>query len=166
MAWKNGLVVNPQEILVWDDEDDKTITDEALAINHIDIDTHKTIAVNPEQAIKDVVSYVQDNFETRGRLVLGGHNTPFDIGFLQELMGLGRYDDHFMHRNVDTSVILRFLYHAGIIKQDIGSLENAMRYFGFSDKVLEGSHTAKVDALNAAKLYNRLLGKVVDAVRS
>lgn len=161
------MILNPQEILVWDESNDGKIVDaEAMGINHIDLDAHKLIADSPRQASTAIADYVRDNLQTKGRVVLGGHNTGFDVGFVKELMGFQKFDDLFMHRTVDTSVILRFLYHCGLLTNDLGSLENALRFFGFSEEALKGAHTAKVDAHNTARLYNRLLKKVADACRS
>lgn len=164
VAWKNGLVVNPQEILVWD-EDDKTVDPEAMAVNKIDLDSHRELAIPSSEVFTVIDSYIRQNLTTRGRIVLGGHNTGFDVNFIKEAIGLKNFDDRFMHRTVDTSVILRFLYHVGLVNHDIGSLENALKFFGFTEQQMEGSHTAKVDALNTAKLYNALLRKVSNACR-
>jgi len=166
VVWKNGLILNPQEVLIWDEDDGKDVDPEAMGVNKIDLDNHRLLAGTPKEAVREIQSYMEKNLQTKGRVVLGGHNTGFDVGFIEKLMGYDLYDGLFMRRTVDTSVILRFLYHVGLLKSDIGSLENALRYFGFSDEALKGAHTAKVDALNTAKLYNKLLGRVADACRS
>lgn len=158
--WRNGLLLHPQEILV-NDTNHTEVSDEAMAVNGIDLESHTRLAVMPNVACDEFKSYISNNLLTRARITLGGHNTQFDVGFITGLLG-DFMEERFQRRTVDTSGILKFLYHAGIIPSDLGSLENALKYFKLST---EGSHNALVDARNTAKLYNQLLRRVVTSVR-
>ena len=164
VVWRNGKLLNPMEILV-DDTNHSVISEEAMAVNKIDLAAHSHLSVSLDTAKADFFGYLSDNLSSTRRIVVGGHNVAFDIGFLRAgVISPDEWEDRFQHRVVDTSVILRFLYHSGILRSDVGSLDNALKFFGFPE--VEGRrHTAMGDAVDTAKLYNRLLQRVVTNVR-
>lgn len=165
MVWRNGRILNPKEILV-NDTAHEEISEEALSINKIDLETHVQLALPIEDARREFYDYVVTNFGNNRRTTLGGHNVQFDISFLKEFLGEGKLDRYFSYRALDTSSILKFIFHCGLVNTDLGGLSNALKFFGFSQEELDGAHNALNDAKNTAKLYNRLLGKVIDVRRS
>mgnify|MGYP001582728204 CR=1 FL=1 len=93
-------------------------------------------------------------------VVLGGHNTPFDIGYVKRLARLagGSFESAFSHRYVDTMVVARFMALADLIDQNHAcSLSSLCRTF----KVVNtAEHTALGDAIAARDLLVMMLGAV------
>lgn len=146
-----------------------TVEAEALGINGINMATHRghdpiTVVALIQDFIKTV--YYEDGAYTPADdfgVVLGGHNTWFDVGFLQRLFlqaGLtvkGRdsdYEKMFSHRLVDTCGTVRYLVLAGVLPLRGASSKEAFEYFGIYP---ENAHSALADAEATANLLDKLI---------
>lgn len=148
--WQDGVIGETCEILV--DPEGLRCTPKALEVNHIDLDVHCGYSVPRSEAAR----MVRDWCRPRGRVMLGGHNVNFDIGFLQRLFAPGMWGMSFSYRYIDTLQVLGFLEHAGLIPAGIGKLEQATEHFGI--EVAPGKrHTALADAIASARVYTAAL---------
>jgi DNA polymerase III subunit epsilon len=154
VVWENMEIIDPQEFLINDGI--LAVTDEALAINRIDLEKHKKSAISPSQAVEKILLFTGKHFPTQEKITLAGHNVQFDLGFLKILFSRNEKDfnRYFSHRIIDTSSILHYLYLTGQIKQRAISSEEAFEFFEIK---VEGRHTALGDAMATARLFNKLL---------
>lgn len=129
---------------------------EAMAVNGIDLEAHHAGALPPEEAAQAVRAYTREV----GRVVLGGHNLQFDLGFLRVLLpDLGQV---FRRGRVDTKLAAQFLIHAGLLPRKLGTpLDQLAGHFGLEYR----AHDALEDATVTARLYAELL-RVAAPVRA
>lgn len=150
--WQDGRILDTCEILV--DPEGLRCTEQALAVNRIDLDLHCGYSVPRSEAARLIRDWCRNRGV--GRVQLAGHNVPFDIGFLQRLFAPGMWSFSFSHRTLDTLQVLAFLGHAGLIPEGIGKLDQAIAHFGI--EVEPGKrHTALADAIAAARVYTAAL---------
>ncbi len=154
LVWENMKIIDSLELLINDGK--LFVTEEALAINKIDIKKHKKSAISPSEAIAQLLIFINKHFPQQREITLAGHNVQFDLSFLKILFSQNKKDfsKFFSHRIVDTSSILHYLYLAGHLKQRAISSDEAFELF---DIKVEGRHTALGDAVATAKLFNKLL---------
>lgn len=155
VVWENMKIIDSQEILINDGL--LSVTDEALAINKIDIEKHKQSAIPPKEAIKTMLLFIDKHFPLQKKITLVGHNVQFDVAFLKTLFSQNHEDfsKFFSHRMIDTSSILYYLYLTGHIKHKAISSDDAFELFKIH---VDGRHTALGDAIATAELFNKLLG--------
>lgn len=151
--WCDGTISRQTEILI--DAAGLRCTEQALAVNKIDLDIHHAHSVSRGEA----AMLIQEFCRPMGRPWIAGHNAQFDIGFIRRLFTPEALRATFSHRVVDTMQVLAYLGHAGRIPDGIGKLDQAMQHFGIA--IEPGRrHTALADALATAELYTALLGVV------
>ena len=178
------------------DDPDGTCEPRALEINGIDLATHdglppKVVVTLIEDFIQRVyLDDVDGGFHLlltprvsgcpkMERVVLGGHNVGFDVGFLKRLYDLAdkpkgffgfftklyrlvvrrdshdsRYEKIFSHRLIDTCGVVRYLVLAGALPLEGAGSQEAFEYFGIYP---EKAHTALGDAEATAKLLDNLI---------
>ncbi len=127
----------------------------ALEVNGIDLLAHDREA-RPAQ---EVAQMVRDYAAEVGRVMLGGHNFSFDLGFVRPLLpDLGRV---FRRGHVDTKLTAQFLIHAGALPHNVGTpLTQLTQHFG----IAYAAHDALEDAVATARVYAELL-KLISAFR-
>lgn len=131
-----------------------TVRAEAMEVNGIDLVAHHREAQPPAevaQAIRDYAAEV-------GRVMLGGHNFTFDLGFMRLLMP----DLYSVFRRgyTDTKLSAQFLIHAGVLPRSVGTpLDQLTKHFGIE----YGAHDALEDAQATAKVYVQLMNLVRSA---
>ena len=145
------------------------VSDSALAINGIDMATHK--GQNPKIVMGGIRDFIEQVYYENGEyhpaddfgVVLGGHNTQFDVGFLKRLFllsgltvkGQGSdYEKMFSHRLLDTCGIVRYLILSGVLPLKGASSREAFEYYGVYP---EAAHSALADAEATAKLLDCLI---------
>jgi hypothetical protein len=145
------------------------VSDEALAINKIDMATHK--GLDPKNVVAMIQDFVNTVYYESGAykpeadfgVVLGGHNTGFDVDFLKRLFLLagltvqGRNSDYekmFSHRLLDTCGIVRYLVLAGVLPLKGAGSDEAFKFFGLTP---DNRHSALADAEATGHLLNRLI---------
>ena len=166
-----GLVLGKFRYAV--DDPDGTVEAEALAINKIDMATHK--GLHPKCVVEFIEDFIQQVYYEGGKyrpaadygVVLGGHNTQFDVDFLQRLYlqaGFtvkGRNSDYekmFSHRLLDTCGIVRYLVLSGVLPLKGASSKEAFEYYGVYPK---NAHSALADAEATAKLLDCLIAEQI-----
>jgi len=125
-----------------------TVQAEAMAVTGIDLVAHHAAAQPPEAVAQAIREYAAEV----GRVMLGGHNFSFDLGFMRRLMP----DLHGVFRRgyTDTKRSAQFLIHAGLLPRTVGtSLDQLARHFGIE----YGAHDALEDAQATAKVYVKLM---------
>lgn len=154
VEWENGKINQTKEILV--DDGELKATEAALAINKIDLNSHKESAISPEEAVQEVLSFIGWTSKERDKITLAGHNVGFDIKFTRHLFERQNYnfDDYFSHRSIDTSSILHYLYFSGKLSSKIVGSSEAFAHFGIK---VRGRHTALGDAIATARLFDELI---------
>jgi DNA polymerase-3 subunit epsilon len=150
VLWKDGQVQDETEILI--DAAGLRCTDQAMAVNRIDLDWHHDQSITRSEA----AARIADWCERIKRPILCGHNVGFDIGFVRPLFTAEAWRKTFSHKTIDTMQILAFLGHAGLIPEGIGKLDQAMAQFGITMPPSE-RHTALADARATAHLYTAML---------
>ncbi|GAA5514300.1 3'-5' exonuclease DinG [Deinococcus carri] len=121
---------------------------EAMAVNGIDLTTHHAQAQPPEEVADAVRAYAREV----GRVMLGGHNLTYDLGFLRPL--LPDLNTVFRRGRVDTKLSAQFLIHAGLLPRKVGTpLEQLAEHFGLEYQ----AHDALEDARTTAQVYAELL---------
>ncbi len=155
------------------DDPTGTVEPEALAINGIDMATHK--GQNPKIVVGGIRDFINTVYYEDGEykpaddfgVVLGGHNTQFDVSFLKRLFlvsGLtvkGRdsdYEKMFSHRLLDTCGIVRYLVLSGVLPLKGASSKEAFEYYGIYPK---NAHSALADAEATTKLLDCLIGEQI-----
>ena len=151
-------IVDEFEILI--KESIIIVTPEAINVNKINITTLCYEGNPPFLAIDYFYDFVKKYFP-KDKVILGGHNVNFDVGFLKRLWSLGVisepfYDEIFSHRIIDTCSILRFLILSGRISLENASLTDACKYFGIA-VYEEERHTAIGDARLTAQLLIKMM---------
>lgn len=130
----------------------------ALNVNKIDLVKHYATASLPSQCVTMLVDFAAPYFT--GKITLAGHNTKFDIGYLEQLCRVGavpgQFEEMFSHRSVDTVAIAHFLKTVGKLNVDNFGLSTLCRKFG----VKPGGHTAMGDCLATVQVYEHMLGLV------
>ena len=113
VEWVNGEIIQTTEILV--DDGELKATEAALAINKIDLKSHKASAFSPQEAIQEILTFIGWTSDQDEKVNRAGHNVGFDIRFTHQLLESQDYhfDDYFSHRSIDTSSILHYLYLSG-----------------------------------------------------
>ncbi len=120
----------------------------AMEVNGIDLAAHDAAAQPPEAVAQALRNYAAET----GRVMLGGHNFAFDLGFLRPLVpDLRRV---FRSAHVDTKLSAQFLIHAGLLPHTVGTpLAQLTEHFGID----YAAHNALEDAAATAKVYVELL---------
>ena len=115
-------------------------------------------AVSPAAAWLDLMAFLASApclMRLYGKVVLGGHNIPFDLGFLQRLHRLAGekrpFSDFFSHRFVDTMAIGGFAQLCGAYSGKLG-LSDLLSAFGLKN---DAAHTALADARATAQLLEK-----------
>ena len=128
--------------------DSYTVRAEAMAVNGIDLVAHHREAQPPAEVAQAIREYAAEV----GRVILGGHNFSFDLGFMRRLMP----DLYSVFRRgfVDTKLSAQFLIHAGLLPRSVGTpLDQLTKHFGIE----YGAHDALEDAQATAKVYVKLM---------
>jgi len=154
VQWEDSKITRTKEILINDGK--LNVTDEALAINRIDLKSHKVHAVDQNKAIEEILRFIEWPGDQKEKITLAGHNVCFDIRFTRHLFESRDYnfEDYFSHRSIDTSSILHYLYFAGIIDEKIVGSTEAFKHFEIE---VRGRHTALGDAIATAELFTKLI---------
>lgn len=128
----------------------------ALRVNNINLAEHDSKASEKDFVVKEMIEYIKESFGEE-KPVIAGHNIQFDINFLSKLFKDCRefWPKYASHRTIDTCGILRFLYHAGKIDEDVAASDKAFKYFGIE---VSERHTAYGDVCGTIDLYNKLRG--------
>lgn len=154
VQWEDFKITRTKEILINDGK--LHVTEAALEINKIDLNSHVVQAIAPDQAVQEILRFIEWPGNQKEKITLAGHNVGFDIKFTRQLFESQEYtfDDYFSHRSVDTSSILHYLYFAGKLENKIVGSTDAFEHFEIEVK---GRHTALGDALATAELFTRMI---------
>ena len=128
--------------------DSYTVRAEAMAVTGIDLVAHHAEAQPPEVVAQAIRNYAAEV----GRVMLGGHNFAFDLGFMRQLMP----DLYTVFRRgfTDTKLSAQFLIHAGLLPRSVGTpLDQLTKHFGIE----YSAHDALEDAQATAKVYVKLM---------
>ncbi|WP_345457500.1 3'-5' exonuclease [Deinococcus aluminii] len=141
-----GEVTRPLHLRLRHDRYD--VEADAMAVNGIDLDAHHA-AAQPAGEVADAVrAYAREV----GRVMLGGHNLHYDLGFLRLL--LPDLNSVFRRGRVDTKLSAQFLIHAGVLPRKVGTpLDQLAKHFGLEYQ----AHDALEDAAVTARVYTELL---------
>ena len=133
----------------------KPCSEEALNINHINLDEHDQFAAPREVAAGEIVDFIKEWFPD-GKATLAGHNVSFDRDFIQTLMletGHHEWWGLVSHRLLDTMTILNFLVAFGKLPDEVLSSDGAFKYFGIE---IANRHSAMGDVEGTVTLFNTL----------
>ena len=130
---------------------------EALSVNKFSVDWITANGKSPREAVRLFEEFLSDCFTNDVQVVIGGHNTWFDVAFLKRLYRLAerKFPKQLSHRLIDTSSIIQFLRYSGKISLKTGSSDEVFRYFDIEVQDSE-RHTALGDARATAKLIEKL----------
>jgi len=162
-----GLVVGgPQgvrhslEILI--KHDPYVVTEGAMAVNRINLETHTARALDPATAMVVLDIFLAQHFpQTCRPITLVGHNVGFDRDYLAVFLdSQGRLlEPRFGHRVIDTHSIAAGLRDAG--RLDVPNLGSSALFEHFGIHVPdEKRHTALGDALATFELYWKLVERM------
>lgn len=121
------------------------VTAGALRVNKINLVEHHSKSA-PVSACRDALTaFLARNCpEGKERLIPCGHNVPFDIGFVKQLVSDQVWEQFVGHRLMDTAVTANFLALAGKLDSKSLSLSGLCRQLGIEQK---GAHTASGDVV-------------------
>lgn len=120
----------------------------AMAVNGINLVEHDALAQPPEEVAERLRAYAAEV----GRVLLGGHNFGFDLGFLRTL--LPDRSTIFRRGYVDTKIVAQYLIHTGKLPKKAGTtLHGLTAHFGIESR----EHDALEDATATAKVYAAML---------
>lgn len=159
VVWDNGRLTDSVEVLIA--EPNIVVTPEAMRVNRINLDQHRRHALAPQEALNRFMVFLEQHFGPRPfkpKIDLVGHNTHFDIAFVNRLFRFTnlQFEDMFSHRVLDTASIARFFILANKISISSAASSEAFRYFGI-EVPEEKRHTALGDAIATAELFTKLL---------
>ena len=145
VVWEDMEIIDSMETLINDGQ--LITTEEALAVNKIDIEKHKETAISSTKAIEEIIGFISKHFPEQTKITLAGHNVHFDCDFLKVFLSKNgkSFNTFFSHRIIDTSSILYYLYLSGQLKQKAISSDQAFEYFALGD------------AMATAVLFNKLM---------
>jgi len=154
VEWEDAVIKKTKEIHINDGE--LNVTDAALAINKIDLNSHQIEAISPAEAIEEILQFIEWSGNQQEKITLAGHNVGFDIRFTRHLFESQQYnfDEYFSHRSIDTSSILHYMYYAGKTDSKIVGSSEAFEHFEIE---VRGRHTALGDAIATAELFTRMI---------
>ena len=154
VEWEDSVIKKTKEILINDGE--LNVTDAALAINKIDLSSHKIKAISPIKAVKEILLFIEWAGNQQDKITLAGHNVGFDIKFTRLLFESQNYnfEDYFSHRSIDTASILHYLYLTGKLDTKIVGSSDAFKHFEIE---VRGRHTALGDAIATAELFTKMI---------
>ncbi|WP_179208020.1 3'-5' exonuclease [Clostridium diolis] len=154
VIWEDKRIIDSKEFFI--KHETFNVTPTAMKINKIDFQEFLKVAKEPHIILSEIMEFLKRNFNNNFPVVLGGHNTNFDISFFKNFLMEHRVDFNslFSYRFIDTSSILKYLYYANIVTEDISSADAAFEYFNIDVK---NRHSALGDAIATAELFNHLL---------
>ncbi len=157
VIWSNKKILDTKEILINDGI--LSVTKTAIEINKIDLEHHKKQALDPKVAIKQFMEFLYENFAAQSQITIAGHNVIFDVNFLKKFFQEQdlEFNNFFIHRYIDTSSILQYLYYSGRLNQNVSSSTEAFNYFNIAVK---GRHTALGDAIATSELFTELINLI------
>ena len=79
VVWSDFDILDSTEILIY--QEPINVNDQALEINQINLEEHKSKALNSNTAMKMLKSFISNNFNPINKITLAGHNLTFDVGF-------------------------------------------------------------------------------------
>lgn len=125
-----------------------TVQASAMAVNGINLVEHDALAQPPAEVAERLRAYAAEV----GRVLLGGHNFGFDLGFLRPL--LPDRSRVFRRGHVDTKVVAQYLIHAGKLPKKAGTTLHGLKgHFGIESP----EHDALEDASATAQVYAAML---------
>jgi len=132
----------------------------ALKVNGFTEAHIRESGLGPALVWQEFVRFCQGVFG-RDQVLLGGHNTGFDVGYLKRLARItgnaARYEAIFSHRTVCTMNTVRYLCLAGRLRAGMGGLLQVVEELGIEK---QAAHHALGDARMAADLLTRLVDLV------
>ncbi len=148
VCWDNGKITKSKEIFI--KENNYIVTPDALEINKINVSNLNEIGITKEEADFQIKHFISCNFG-RKEIIIGGHNTHFDMNFLKE-NNLDNFK--YNYRYIDTASILNFFYFLGLTKKNLSNLKIACEAFKINN---ENPHSALSDAIATAELFTELI---------
>ena len=76
VVWEDMEIIDSEDILINDGL--LSVTEEALAINKINIQEHKKSAISSSLAIEQIFLFITKHFPEKRKITLAGHNVQFD----------------------------------------------------------------------------------------
>lgn len=118
---------------------------QALAVNKIDIQKHKTEAITYSEAKKLLTSFLSKHSSKYDKLIPLAHNIDFDLGFVQEhLLSKQSWELYNSYRKLDTANLANFFKLVGWFpegqKMALGDLAKSLEVEFQGD-----AHTAEAD---------------------
>ncbi|MGV3539740.1 MAG: exonuclease domain-containing protein [Rufibacter sp.] len=163
LIWENGVFLDKREFHI---NDGKLFANpEALKINKIDLEFHKSISLSPRDALYEINIFLNKYFPLEEKITLCGHNIFFDLSFLKTFWKKNNHDfsKRFSHRYIDTSSILHFLYLTGKVNSKIISSQAAFDFFKIK---IQNRHSALGDVIATAELFNKLIGRISSEINN
>lgn len=147
-VYEDGKIIAEQEYFL--KHKDYVVNAKALEINHINLISHDSIAIESKIIIDDIKRFLLSNFGT-DKPVIAGHNVEFDNGFMAQLFEDENevWNNYVSHRKLDTCSLINYLMITGKIDLKSASLEACIKYFKIET---EERHTAKDDVRATIKL--------------
>lgn len=157
VLWYDSNIIDTKEIFI--KHDLFKITPDAIKVNQVNLFSFLNYAIEPIFAIQEIQHFCIKHFKEEMPITIGGHNVNFDINFLKHFFkdNNTNFNEYFSHRSIDTASILKYLYFADKIKEDLSSSDKAFNYFNIS---INKRHSALGDAEGTAKLFTKLLALI------
>ena len=156
VVWQDLKILDSIELFINDGV--LNVTEQAIEINKIDIEKHKSNSITPADAINKIKEFLQTHFTglDSSKITLAGHNVNYDVNFLRYFLSKNNesFSSYFSHRVIDTSSILYYLFLSGKLEYKALSSNEAFQLFGIK---IEHRHTALGDAVATAELFTKLI---------
>jgi DNA polymerase III epsilon subunit-like protein len=145
-----SLTIKPEEPYV-------NVSDGALKVNGINMSEHLSSPelVTYAEARAKLLGFIEKHSDKKSKPKNLGQNIQFDKNFIfKQLVPQGEWEKHVHYHTIDTLIVTLFLKDAGILPQEVGSLESLVRHFGLSRGQF---HNAKGDVLMTVEVYKKTL---------
>ncbi len=161
VVWEGGRIVARTEIPVQGRAE--RCTEEALAINGIQLEAHNQHALSRREALEEVIRFINRHFAHKP-VTAAGHNVAFDLNFLRVLFEEFGEDmsQYISHRAIDTASILQVLALLEDDAADLQQMASSSRAFAVWHIAVspQERHTALGDAVATARLFSKILRKL------
>ena len=84
VIWEKSLgIIDKKEIFIKSKR--YVVTEKAKSLNKFNREAHNKVAIEPTEAISEILNFTRKYFDENTAIPIVGHNVQFDVNFLKQL---------------------------------------------------------------------------------